>query len=69
MNIDIIKNYTSSIKLLIKNNNISELLSTINKRKNFSKVILSSDNNDFIIEILSNDNISNIDKILIIKNY
>ena len=67
MNIDIIKNYTSSIKSLIENNNISELLSTLNNNTDLSTFILSNTNNNFIISILSNENILNVDKIFIIK--
>lgn len=67
MNIDIIKNYTSSIKSLIQNNNINELLLTIKKYKNLSKLLLPDEKNDIVIQILSNDNIVKKDKIFVIK--
>lgn len=67
MNIDITKNYTSSIKGFIENNNINALLSYILRYKDLSILLLPNANNTVVMQLLSNDNFSNKDKIFIIK--
>lgn len=67
MNIDIIKNYTSSIKSFIENNDANGLLSSIKKFKDLSTFLLPQENNILLIQILSNNNFSKKDKIFIIK--